>query len=175
MELIDKATVVAEIKRIRTYYENLQMIKQVYNGHIDNCDDLLDFLDTLEVIDPYEQCVQYPSIKAGIEAFAETYSFNIDSLLFHQLNKEQQELWRKEIERAAINGGEAGVELARDIRYKENLEVKEEDLEKEIDNIWNPRFNPGWNEKSLLSMNHEGFTTIAKHFFELGLKVQKGE
>ena len=49
MKLIDKDKVVAEIERIRTYYENLQMIKQVYNSHIDNCNDLLDFLDTLEV------------------------------------------------------------------------------------------------------------------------------
>lgn len=49
MKLIDKDKVVAEIERIRTYYEKLQTIKQVYNGHIDNCNDLLDFLDTLEV------------------------------------------------------------------------------------------------------------------------------
>lgn len=47
--LIDKDVVVAEIERIRTYYERLQMIKQVYNSNIDNCNDLLDFLDTLEV------------------------------------------------------------------------------------------------------------------------------
>ena len=52
--------------------------------------------------------------------------------------------------------------------------VEEVDLEKEIDNIWNPRFNLGWDEKSLLSVNHEGFTTIAKHFYELGLKSIKG-
>ena len=55
------------------------------------------------------------------------------------------------------------------------LEVKEVDLEKEIDDMWNPRFNLGWDDKSLLSMNHEGFTAIAEHFFELGLKAQKGE
>ena len=61
------------------------------------------------------------------------------------------------------------------LSFLDTLEVKEVDLDKEIDNIWNPRFNLGWNEKSLLSMNHEGFTTIAKHFFELGLKAQKGE
>lgn len=57
----------------------------------------------------------------------------------------------------------------------ESLETKEVNLEKEIDKIWNPRFNLGWDEKSLLSINHEGFTTIAKYFFELGLKAQKGE
>ena len=53
-------------------------------------------------------------------------------------------------------------------------ERSEMDLEKEINKIWNPRFNLGWDEKSLLSMNHEGFTTFAKHFYELGLKA-KGE
>ena len=59
--------------------------------------------------------------------------------------------------------------------FVDHLKAKEVDLKKEIDNIWNPRFNLGWDEKSLLEMNHEGFTTIAKHFFELGLKAQKGE
>ena len=82
------------------------------------------FLDTLEVINPYEQCVQYDSIESGIQAHAETYSFNIESELFHQLTKEQQTLWRKEIEYAVISGGQTGIELARDIRYKENVEVK---------------------------------------------------
>lgn len=65
------------------------------------------------------------------------------------------------------------------LSFLNTLEVKEVDLEKEIDNIWNPRFNLGWDEKSLLSMNHEGFTTTAKHFFELGMaasiKAQKVE
>lgn len=56
--------------------------------------------------------------------------------------------------------------------FLDNLESKEVDLEKEIDNIWNPRFNLGWDEKSLLGMNHEGFATIAEHFFQLGLKAQ---
>ena len=60
------------------------------------------------------------------------------------------------------------------IKHVDTLEVKEVDLEEEIDKIWNPRFNLGWDEKSLLSMNHEGFTTFAKHFYELGLKA-KGE
>lgn len=37
---------------------------------------------------------------------AEEYSFNIESSLFRQLTKEQQELWRKEIERAYNAGAE---------------------------------------------------------------------
>ena len=57
----------------------------------------------------------------------------------------------------------------------DTLDVKEVDFEKEIDNIWNPRFNLGWDEKSLLEMNHEGFTTIAKHFYELGINASKEE
>lgn len=35
---------------------------------------------------------------------AETYFFNIESELFNQLTKEQQALWRKEIEQAYISG-----------------------------------------------------------------------
>ena len=54
----------------------------------------------------------------------------------------------------------------------ESLETKEVNLEEEIDKIWNPCFNLGWDEKSLLSMNHEGFTTIAKYFYELGLNAK---
>ena len=89
--------------------------------------------------DPYEQYIQYSSVENGIAAHASTYSFNIESDLFNQLTPEQQKIWRKEIEQAVISGGEMGVELARDARYKENFEVKEvqeepvsEDLEEEI-------------------------------------------
>ena len=56
------------------------------------------------------------------------------------------------------------------LSFLDTLEVKEVDLDKEINDIWNPRFNLGWDEHSLLSINHEGFTSIAKHFFELGLQ-----
>ena len=74
---------------------------------------------------------------------------------------------------------EEGLKEGRLIGYRDalhkldTLEVKNVDLEKEIDNIWNPRFNLGWDEKSLLSMNHEGFTNIAKYFVELGLKLRR--
>ena len=68
----------------------------------------------------YDNKIQYDSVKSGIEAFASTYSFNIESKLFPQLTKEQQRLWIEEIEQAVIAGGESGVELARDNRYKEN-------------------------------------------------------
>ena len=52
-------------------------------------------------------------------------------------------------------------------------ELPEVDLEKEIDALWNPRFNLGWDEKSLISVNRAGFENIARHFYELGLKARK--
>lgn len=124
---------------------------------------LLSFIDTLEVINPYEQCIQYASIESGIKAHAEDYSFNIESELFNQLTKEQQALWRKEIEQACISGGYSGLNLAKDPRYKENLEVMEVDIEKELQ-----RFN-----KEITDDN--GFFNtldIAKHFFELALSLK---
>lgn len=113
-QYIDKNKIMAEIEKR----------KRINEGAFEEDNNILSFLDTLESVDPYEQCVQYDSIKAGIQTHAETYSFNIESELFNQLTKEQQALWRKEIEWACISGGEVGVELARDPRYKENLEGK---------------------------------------------------
>ena len=133
-QYISKNTIAAIIRKRFDEYSS-SILK-----HYDACTEaraselgkILTILDTLEVIDPYEQCIQYDSIKAGIQAHAETYSFNIESELFNQLTKEQQKLWRKEIEQACVSGGEVGVELARDPRYKENLEVKEVDLAEEV-------------------------------------------
>lgn len=164
--LIDKDAVVAGVTKI--YDRNRS------NGFIDVCDeidDILSFIDTLEVKDPYEQCIQYPSVKDGIEAHAETYSFNIESELFNQLTKEQQALWRKEIEQAVISGGEAGVELARDQRYKENLEVKEVDL----DNFITEEFDKyagidGYGQLSV-SYNMAEFYSMIKRL----TKAKKGE
>ena len=174
MKLINKDAFAAKIKKRFDEYSN-SILK-----HYDACKEakaqelgkILTILNTFEVKDPYEQCVQYDSIKAGIQAHAETYSFNIESLLFNQLTKEQQVLWRKEIEQACISGGEVGVELARDFRYKENVEVKEVDLEKEIDKWW---WGKTWQTYGMM-LNPQNIMDFAKHFFELGLKVaQKGE
>lgn len=128
MKLIDKTILIGEIKRLidccyKICAGNLDFLQKSYPEDyysIETYKNILSFIDTLEVIDPYKQYVQYSSIKNGIKAYAENYSFNIESQLFHQLTKEQQALWRKEIEQACISGGEAGVELARDPRYKEN-------------------------------------------------------
>ena len=178
-QYIDKAVIKAELERIE-HETNYEPFTDEVLGKRFVCRSLLSFLNSLEVKDPYEQCVQYDSIKAGIQAHAETYSFNIESLLFNQLTKEQQVLWRKEIEQACISGGEVGLELARDPRYKENLEIKEVDLEKEIDNFMAKEWKGIEEEdKPFYDMIKNDLSDIAKHFYELGMaasnKTQKGE
>lgn len=127
-QYVSKAAVVAEIDDMLNTKEHTSHCDEdsFNSGRWKALTKIKGFLNTLEVIDPYEQCIQYPTVKDGIKAHAEVYSFNIESELFNQLTKEQQELWRNEIEQAVISGGEVGVELARDMRYKENLEVKED-------------------------------------------------
>lgn len=127
-QYINKAAVVAEIDDMLNTKEHTSHCDEdsFNSGRWKALTKIKGFLNTLEVIDPYEQCIQYPTVKDGIKAHAEVYSFNIESELFNQLTKEQQELWRNEIEQAVISGGEVGVELTRDMRYKENLEVKED-------------------------------------------------
>jgi len=174
MELIDKATVIAEIKNRIDRLQNKKRscpantpVEAICDNKINAYKELLSSLDILEVIDPYEQRIQYASVKSGIKAHAETYAFNIESSLFNLLDKEQQELWRKEIEQAVISGGEAGVELAGDLRYKENLEVKEVDFDEEFDKFHIGMYNP-------FSSGAE-IREFARHFYELGLKAQKGK
>lgn len=165
-QYIDKSALVAEIeKRINGLKDCHADMVAGYAGEISGLERLLSFINTLEVKDPYEQCIQYPSIKDGIKAHAETYSFNIESELFNQLTKEQQKLWRKEIEQACISGGNAGVGLARDIRYKESLKVKEVNLEKEYKDFVEE--DPVYNKL----VNSIVGKAIAKHFFELGISL----
>ena len=47
--LIDKDALVAEIKRRKEHYENIQMIKSGYEDNIEDFNELLSFLDNLEV------------------------------------------------------------------------------------------------------------------------------
>ena len=173
MKLIDKDAVVAEIRK--------RLLPVIRDKHYDEWEEgqnseriaILDIIDTLEVKDPYITCIQYTDRESAIKAHAEDYSFNIESELFQQLTPEQQKLWRKEIEQACISGGYSGLNLAKDPRYKENLEVKEasyvpmdNDFERDAVNFC---FDNGLNTTPRIAK------TIAKHFFELGLKAQKGE
>ena len=64
-----------------------------------------------------------------------------------------------------LEGVQHGAEAVNELAGQERPEG---DLEEEIDAVWNPRFNLGWDEKSLLSINHSAFETIARHFAEWG-------
>ena len=69
------------------------------------------------------------------------------------------------------------VYLAKDnLDYLDYLEVKEIDLEKETDKEWNKcePIDKGMGLE-IASIEHEQFDNITKHFYELGLKAQKGE
>ncbi len=177
MKLIDKDALMAKIKKLKMDIGNTfnEFDEGFWEGRNTAFDDVICAIDTLEVKDPYEQCIQHSSIKDGIKAHAETYSFNIESELFNQLTKEQQKLWRKEIEQACISGGDAGVELARDIRYKENLELKGVDVEKALSDLDKDL------KEFVTTEEFENESTIAGHYwviakyaFLLGLKM-KGE
>ena len=48
-QYIDKAAVAEEIERRKEHYENIQMIKSGYEDNIEDFNELLSFLDTLEV------------------------------------------------------------------------------------------------------------------------------
>ncbi len=179
--LIDKSALVAVIeKRIKKlqklHKENEEKLDSIQKIAIllciDECKAILSFIDTLEVKDPYEQCIQYSNVNSGIQAHAETYSFNIESKLFSQLTKEQQVLWRKEIEQACISGGEVGVELARDPRYKENLKVKKEvDFEKELQDHIKECLDIKFPTTDIELIKKDVVYT-AKKFFELGIQSQ---
>ena len=64
--------------------------------------------------------------------------------------------------------------------FLDTLEVKEVDLEKEIENWWNDRYKNLMDDYKFGKynghyMDNSTIISIAKHFFELGLKAQKGE
>lgn len=60
---INKADIVEELERL--YNEEYDNTSDLSTGKKIMLRNILNFIDKLEVMDPYEQRVQYPSIKAG--------------------------------------------------------------------------------------------------------------
>lgn len=97
MKLIDKDALVTEIEnKFEKYWKRGEESDAkrdgfgMYWGGVLSClNEVKTLINTLEVIDPYENLIQYPSREDGIKAHAEDYSFNIESELFNQLTKEQ--------------------------------------------------------------------------------------
>ena len=110
--------------------------------------------------DPY---IQYASREDGIKAHAEDYSFNIESELFQQLNKEQQELWRKEIEQAVLSGGYCGLGLISDKRYDKKEPVSE-DLEEAAKEWLAPQLDKSYTnygEVKMMELTHfDGYAML---------------
>lgn len=169
-QYIDKDALVAEIRK--------RLLPVIRDKHYDEWEEgqdseriaILDIIDTIKVIDPYITCIQYTDRESAIKAHAEDYSWNIESELFQQLTPEQQKMWRKELEQACIGGGYSGLNLAKDPRYKENLEMKEVDLDKEL----SYEDYKGFFEKYPNLSDDWGFEeawTFAQYFFELGLNA----
>ena len=81
------------------------------------------------------------------------------------------------------NSYEEGLKAGRLIGYKDalykinTLEVKEVDLEKECDNWRHNHFHGRRDDKGADGeyLERSSQLDLAKHFFELGLKAQKGE
>lgn len=64
--------------------------------------------------------------------------------------------------------GEGDSDFTLMIIVPDKQEQQEAELKKEIDTLWNPQFSLGWDENSLISINHAGFESIARHFAEWG-------
>ena len=69
---------------------------------------------------------------------------------------------------AVLAANEAIVEDKKILSIINTLEVKEVDLENEIDKVWDTDYED-------FGISADDFYRLAKYFFELGLKAQKGE
>ena len=181
MKYIDADKLITKIEKSKNELKSL-MSKLYYAANYKECkaelngyNKILSIVSSLQQeqpeVDLMDTRIQYASVHDGIKSFAETYSFNIDSQLFPQLSKEQQELWRKEIEQAAVSGGDIGITLARDVRYNENQSQPEVDLEKEIDK-WFDMIGDSWNDAE---WSTNDIRSTARHFYELGINARKEE
>lgn len=150
-----KAAVIAEIKRRIKFVEKRLERNNSYSEEgsaawerdkalYDAYNSLLSFLDTLEVKEIKLPNPRFPHLNNIVDKVFGTG--NLESLEYEEA--EQLVLLAKE-------------ELLKD------LEVKEVDLEKELDSMITPELKL---HKALPSL-----FDVAKHFFELGLKAQKGD
>ena len=153
-QYLPKAAVMAEIERRKKIVEKRLYINNSYSEEgnaawerdkalYDVYNSLLSFLDTLEVKESKLPNPRFPHLN------------NIVDKVFGAGNLESWEY--KEAEQLVLLAKE---ELLKD------LEVKEVDLEKEMDDYF---------DKNDKEYTREDYLDFAKHFFELGLKAQKGE
>ena len=88
------------------------------------------------------------------------------------LDFEFEDNWELAEEPVSEDLGQAAITAAdEDMRYKENLDVKRTDLQKKLYDI--KRACGIFKENDIGEISGDCLNWIAKHFFELGLKVQK--
>ena len=149
-QYIPKDAGIAEIKKRKKEAEsNCGGYKSYDEHHCNACivgfyEEFLEILDTLEVKEIRLPSPRFPHLNNIVDKVFGTG--NLESLEYEEA--EQLVLLAKE-------------ELLKD------LEVKEVDLEKELDSMITPELKF---HKALPSL-----FDVAKHFFELGLKAQKGD
>ena len=96
------------------------------------------------------------------------------SALVAEIEKRMEEYKSMKIDSSYYDGMIASLEFLRD-EFIDTLEVKEVDLEKEIKEIQRKYKTIDEYEGYPSHIYSNGIEWIAKHFFELGLKTQKGE
>ena len=149
-QYISKDDAAAEIKKRKKEAEsNCGGYKSYDEHHCNACivgfyEEFLEILDTLEVKEIKLPSPRFPHLNNIVDKVFGTG--NLESLEYEEA--EQLVLLAKE-------------ELLKD------LEVKEVDLEKELDSMITPELKL---HKALPSL-----FDVAKHFFELGIKAQKGD
>ena len=85
-----------------------------------------------------------------------------ENLKYLQKTRESKITW--------LDGQEEALKKVKN--FLDTLEVKEVDLEKEANEVWDYVFSAlGWDENSLMPLNHKEYMAFAKHFFELGVQV----
>ena len=190
---IDSEKLIAEIKRLKDKYPSWQLKLAM--------DDLCDFITTLQQEQPEANEVE-KGWSLQIQAYLTTASDELyapGKPLYteehHEGIHECMKMWQKlhhyyfstKQEQPGLPGIEESGVPGKDYipvewvdaceKYGKWKIVKQEqpegDLEKEIDAVWNPRFNLGWDEHSALSMNHAGFASIARHFWNKGYNARK--
>jgi len=159
MKLIDKSALVAEIERLRMNYGRVfnEYDAGFSEGRSSAFDEVLSFLDTLEVKEVEEEPASN-DLEAEFVLYLK-HKFNIPQ----EGNTLKTDGWRP----SPYDLLDIAKHFA---QWQKKQEVKEVDLEKEIHSAAdqydiNNNGNIYW----------EDIVGFAKHFFELGLKAQKGE
>jgi len=196
--LIDKDALVAEIEKkladILACRKDASTPDEriVLTNMLRLCEEILSFLDTLEVkeVDNELQEIEKKVTEGFIERVnKKRIPISLKGEKKAKFKNEFNTLWQTIdgvqfanvakyiIERLCLHFAAWGAYNLKDYcsispeeKHKMDLEVKEVDLEKEVNAYM-------VNEMKFLSdeVGYDTLSTIAKHFFELGLKAQKGE